>query len=174
MVPDTVILAGGDTAVKPRDRNVVAGNILPHEADRCAGGEIVADPGQETEGFAGEAGKNQVPDQCAPKHDTVRGILRRAGLAAHLRDSRCGFFEIIRGAGAQTACARGIVLEIRQVDIDGAVEEPDGVNRFITGSVPDDGERRTPKGKGPEDLGDKGCRGDEGDRVDAEIRQPLQ
>lgn len=103
VIPDAVVFAGGNGAAEPRHGDIVAGDVLPHEADRGAGREIVADPGQETEGFTGKAGQNQMADECASQHDSVRSILRRAGLAAHLCDGCGSFFKIIGGTGAKAA-----------------------------------------------------------------------
>jgi len=174
MIPDAAILPGGDAAVEPGDGDIVAGDILPHETDRGAGREGITDPGQETEGFTGEAGEDQMADERAAEHDAVRIIPRGAGLAAHLSDGRGGFLKIIRGAGAEAGGAGGEMLEIRKVDVDDPVEEAEGIDGFIAGGVPDEGERRTPEGEGFEDPRDEGGGGDEGNRMHAEVREALQ
>ena len=145
MIADTVILAIGDPPVKSRNGNVIAGDILPHETDRGTGGEIVPDPGQEAEGFPGKAGQDQVTNECAAEHDAIRTVFRRAGLAAHLGDGSGGIIEIVRGTGAETAGAGGKMLEVGQIDIKDTVEEAERVHCFITGCIPDEGDRRPPE-----------------------------
>ena len=171
MIPDTAVLAVGDAAVETGNGNVVAGDILAHETDRRAGREIVTNPGQEAERFAGETGENQMADERAAKHDAVRGIPWDSGLAAHLGDSRRGLFKIVRCTGAELSGAGGPMLEIRQVDIDDTVEKTEGFDGFVAGGVPDEGERRTPEIQRLKNPRDEGRRGDERNRMDAEIRE---
>ena len=161
MIPDAAVLPAGNAAVQAGNANIVAGDILPHEADGRAGWKIIADPGQEAEGFAGEAGKNQMADERTAEHDAIRGVLRGSGLAAHFGDSPGGYFEIVRRASAELSGTGGPMLEIRQVDVDHAVEEAEGFDGFITGGVPDEGERGTPEVQRLQDLRDEGRCGDE-------------
>lgn len=174
MIPDTAVFAVGDAAVEAGNGNMVAGDILTHETDRRAGREIITNPGQEAERLAGETGENQMADERAAEHDAVRGISRGSGLAAHLSNSRRGFFKIVRCAGAELSGTGGPMFEIRQVDIDHAVEEAEGFDGFVAGGVPDEGERRTPEIQRLKDPRDERRRGDERNRMDAEIREAVK
>lgn len=66
------------------------------------------------------------------------------------------------------------MFEIRQVYVNNPLQKAQGFNRFVTGGVPDEGEGRTPEFQRFKDLrNERGC-GDEGDGMDAQIRQPFQ
>ena len=171
MVPDTAVLPVGDAAIQAGNGNIVTGDILLHEADRRAGREIVPDPGQKAERLAGETGKNQMADEGAAEHDAVRGIPWSSCLAAHLGDGSGSPLKVIRRAGTELSGMSGPMLEIRQVDVNHAVEEAEGFDGFVAGGVPDQRKRRAPEVEGLEDLRDEGRCGDERDRMNAEIRE---
>ena len=69
MAADAGVFLCGDAAVEAGNGHAVAGNVLAHEADGDALGELVPDPGEEPEAFLGETGKDQVADQGAAQHD---------------------------------------------------------------------------------------------------------
>ena len=174
MVPDAGVFLLRDPAVQPGDGNMIAGNILAHEADGGSGRQIVPDPGEKLHAFPGEARKDQMADQDPPGQDSVFAVPVRPGLADHFQNGGGSGFKVVRRAGAQLPRAGGIMLEIRQVYIHGSFKHPERFNGFITGGVPDDRDRRTPKAQRFQDLGDKRSAGDKRDRMHPLINQALQ
>ena len=174
MIPDAAVFAGSEAAIQAGDRHNVAGDVLAHEADRSAGRKIVPDPGQKTETFAGEAGENQVTDQCAAEHDSVRVVTGNAGLTAHFQEGGGSCVKIIGGTGAETSGPGRKMLEIRQVNIDDSVQETKGFRDFVARGIPDQGERGTPKFQGVQDLRDKRCGCNKGNGMDTKICQALE
>ena len=66
------------------------------------------------------------------------------------------------------------MLEVGQINVDDTVEAAEGFDGFITGGIPDQGNRRPPERQSFEDLRNERRGGDEGNRVHAEVLQALQ
>ena len=90
--------------------------------------------------------------------------------------TKCGGsgFEIIRCLCTQLSHPRGEMLEIGQPDVHSAFQPPQGFHGFISGGVPDDGDRGLPEFQRFQDLRHKGCGGDKGQRMNPEVRQAFQ
>ena len=174
MVTDPAVFLLRDTAVQTRHGNTVAGNVLAHEADGCAGGKLITDPGEQAQAFRSEAGQDQVPNQGAFLHDAVLIINRSAGLAAHFLQCGGGNVKVVGCRGAQTASPYREVLQVRKIDINDAFQAAQGIHGFISGSVPDQGKGRTPQLQRLQDAGHKGSACNEGQGVYAQVCQALQ
>ena len=174
MVPYPVILFFRDPTVQAGHGYIVAGNILPHQADRCTCRQFIPDPGEETQTFGGKTGQDQVAYKGAAEHDAVFIINRGAGLAAHFLQRGGGGGKVIRRAGAYPSGPLAEMLQVRKVYVDDAFQPAKGFHGFVTGGVPDERKGRTPELQRLEDPGNKRSSGDERQGVNAKIRQALQ
>ena len=174
VVPYPVILFFRDPAVQTGHGYIVAGNILPHQADRGTRGKLVPDPGKQVQAFGGKTGKDQVADKGTAAHDAVFIVYRGAGLAAHFLQRGGSGGKVIRRAGAYPAGPLAEMLQVRKVYVDHPFQPAKGFHGFITGGVPDEGEGRTPEFQRFQDPGNKRGSGDERQGVNTEIRQALQ
>ena len=174
VIPNPAVFPFRHPAVQPGDGHAVAGKILPHQADRRSGREIIPHPGQQLEALPGQGGENEVTDQGSPGHDPLFVVDGSACLTAHFEDGPGGRIKIIRRPGAEGSRAGGPVLQIRQIHIDDALEQAKGFQGFIAGGIPDQGQRRAVDGKRLQNPGNEGRPGDEGDRLHAQGFQTLQ
>ena len=174
MIPDPAVFLFRYLSHETRDGDTGSGNILAHEADGGAERKVIFDPGKKFHAFPGETGKNQMADENTAEQDAVFRKPVRPGDTAHFTDGGGGSLEIIRGFGAQLSGAGGIMLQVRQKDIHRAFQHMQGFHGFIAGGVPDDRERRTPELQRVQDPRNKGRAGDQGQRLNTQIREAFQ
>ena len=113
-------------------------------------------------------------DQGALQHDAVFIINGSAGLAAHLFDGGGSDGKIVRCRGTQPSGTGGKMLQVREIYVDNAFEAVQGINGFITGGIPYQGQWRTPELQRLQDPGDKRCARDEGKGMNTQVCQALQ
>ncbi len=161
-----IVLVLSDSAIDEGVEGCPAGRIvLGHETQRRPAAKVVPDPFYDPLGARKATGKDEMSDEKASLgHPAVERQIAHLGL--HLRNRPSRYLRVSGRSRQAFGDVAAPILEIREIDIDEAVEELDGAAILVRVRVVHEGNPKTSgscDSDGPRDLGRIRCRADEVD-----------
>ncbi len=122
--------------------------VLRHEAQRDFLREPSCDEADDIQAVLNFSGQDQVPDDDTTPGDAAHRLEPLPRLTDHLPDRIQGLLRVIGRSGAVAGIPFIAVFEIRQPDIDNAVEQADHIGFLIPAAVVYDRKSKAPLGGG--------------------------